>query len=163
MIGGGLPVGAYGGKSEIMELIAPAGPVYQAGTLSGNHLAVTAGIATLKILKQPGVYDELDKKSASLADGLQESASRAGVEISVNRVGSMLSAFFTGTKVTDYATACSSNTGHFSHYFKSMLENGIYIAPSQFEAAFVSTAHSENDIKQTIESAGNAFKALNVA
>jgi glutamate-1-semialdehyde 2,1-aminomutase len=163
VIGGGLPVGAYGGKREIMELIAPAGPVYQAGTLSGNPLAVTAGIATLKILKQPGVYDELDKKSASLADGLQESASRAGVEISVNRVGSMLSAFFTGTKVTDYATACSSNTGHFSHYFKSMLENGIYIAPSQFEAAFVSTAHSENDIKQTIESAGNAFKALNVA
>lgn len=163
VIGGGLPVGAYGGKREIMELIAPAGPVYQAGTLSGNPLAVTAGIATLKILKQPGVYDELDKKSASLADGLQESASKAGVEISVNRVGSMLSAFFTGTKVTDYATACSSNTGHFSHYFKSMLENGIYIAPSQFEAAFVSTAHSENDIKQTIESAGNAFKALNVA
>lgn len=163
VIGGGLPVGAYGGKREIMEFIAPAGPVYQAGTLSGNPLAVTAGIATLKILKQPGVYDELDKKSASLADGLQESASRAGVEISVNRVGSMLSAFFTGTKVTDYATACSSNTGHFSHYFKSMLENGIYIAPSQFEAAFVSTAHSENDIKQTIESAGNAFKALNIA
>ena len=163
VIGGGLPVGAYGGKREIMEFIAPAGPVYQAGTLSGNPLAVTAGIATLKILKQPGVYDELDKKSASLADGLQESASRAGVEISVNRVGSMLSAFFTGKKVTDYATACSSNTGYFSLYFKSMLENGIYIAPSQFEAAFVSTAHSENDIKQTIESAGNAFKALNVA
>lgn len=163
VIGGGLPVGAYGGKREIMEFIAPAGPVYQAGTLSGNPLAVTAGIATLKILKQPGVYDELDKKSASLADGLQESASRAGVEISVNRVGSMLSAFFTGKKVTDYATACSSNTGYFSLYFKSMLENGIYIAPSQFEAAFVSTVHSENDIKQTIESAGNAFKALNVA
>jgi len=163
VIGGGLPVGAYGGKREIMEFVAPAGPVYQAGTLSGNPLAVTAGIATLKILKQPGVYDELDKKSASLADGLQESASRAGVEISVNRVGSMLSAFFTGKKVTDYATACSSNTGYFSLYFKSMLENGIYIAPSQFEAAFVSTVHSENDIKQTIESAGNSFKALNVA
>jgi glutamate-1-semialdehyde 2,1-aminomutase len=162
VIGGGLPVGAYGGRREIMELIAPAGPVYQAGTLSGNPLAVTAGIATLKLLKQPGVFDDLDKKSAFLADGLQESAARAGVELSVNRVGSMLSAFFTGKKVTDYATACSCNTGHFSLYFKSMLENGIYIAPSQFEATFVSAAHSENDIEQTLESAGNSLKALNI-
>lgn len=162
VIGGGLPVGAYGGKREIMECVAPAGPVYQAGTLSGNPLAVTAGIATLKILKQPGIYDELDKKSAYLADGLQESATRTGVELSVNRVGSMFSAFFTSKKVTDYATACSSNTGHFSLYFKSMLESGIYIAPSQFEAAFISTAHSENDIEQTLMSAGNSLRALNV-
>jgi glutamate-1-semialdehyde 2,1-aminomutase len=160
VIGGGLPVGAYGGKREIMECVAPAGPVYQAGTLSGNPLAVTAGIATLKLLKQPGVFDDLNKKSAYLADGLQESASRAGIELSVNRVGSMLSAFFTGKKVTDYTTACLSNTGYFSLYFKAMLENGIYIAPSQFEAAFVSTAHSENDIEQTLESAGNSLRAL---
>jgi glutamate-1-semialdehyde 2,1-aminomutase len=153
VIGGGLPVGAYGGKREIMEYVAPAGPVYQAGTLSGNPLAVTAGIATLQILKQPGIYDELNKKSASLANGLRESAVRKGVELNVNRVGSMLSAFFTGKKVTDYAAACSSNTEYFSLFFKSMLEKGIYIAPSQFEAVFVSTAHSENDIEQTLESA----------
>jgi glutamate-1-semialdehyde 2,1-aminomutase len=160
VIGGGLPVGAYGGKREIMEYTAPAGPVYQAGTLSGNPLAVTAGIATLKILKQPGVYNRLEEKSSSLANGLLESASRTGVELCVNRVGSMLSAFFTGNKVTDYATACSSNTEYFSLYFKSMLEKGIYIAPSQFEAAFVSTAHSENDIERTLESAGKSLKTF---
>ncbi len=153
VIGGGLPVGAYGGRREIMECVAPAGPVYQAGTLSGNPLAVTAGIATLQILKQPGIYDELNKKSAYLADGLRKSALRKGVELNLNRVGSMLSAFFTGKKVTDYATACSSNTEHFSLFFKSMLEKGIYIAPSQFEAVFVSAAHSENDIEQTLKSA----------
>lgn len=160
VIGGGLPVGAYGGKREIMEYIAPAGPVYQAGTLSGNPLAVTAGIATLKILKQPGVYNKLEEQSSLLANGLLESASRTGVELCVNRVGSMLSAFFTGNKVTDYTTACSSNTEYFSLYFKSMLENGIYIAPSQFEAAFVSTAHSENDIARTLESAEKSLKTF---
>jgi glutamate-1-semialdehyde 2,1-aminomutase len=157
VIGGGLPVGAYGGKREIMECVAPAGPVYQAGTLSGNPLAVTAGIATLQILKQPGIYDELNKKSSSLANGLRESAVRKGVELNVNRVGSMLSAFFTGKEVTDYAAASSSNTERFSLFFKSMLEKGIYIAPSQFEAVFVSTAHSENDIEQTLESAEQAL------
>jgi glutamate-1-semialdehyde 2,1-aminomutase len=157
VIGGGLPVGAYGGKREIMECVAPAGPVYQAGTLSGNPLAVTAGIATLQVLKQPGIYDELNKKSSYLANGLRESAVRKGVELNVNRVGSMLSAFFTSKEVTDYATASSSNTKRFSLFFKSMLEKGIYIAPSQFEAVFVSTAHSENDLEQTLESAEQAL------
>ncbi|MDD2553404.1 MAG: glutamate-1-semialdehyde 2,1-aminomutase [Desulfotomaculaceae bacterium] len=152
VIGGGLPVGAYGGKKEIMEYVSPAGPVYQAGTLSGNPLAVTAGIATLKILQQPGIYGDLERKSAALVNGLLESALKTGVELSVNRVGSMFSAFFTGAKVTDYATACSSNTDYFRSFFQSMLENGVYIAPSQYEAAFVSTAHSDIDIEYTLAS-----------
>lgn len=153
VIGGGLPVGAYGGKKEIMEHVSPAGPVYQAGTLSGNPLAVTAGIATLEILKQPGIYNDLDKKAAMLEDGLMESASEAGVALSVNRVGSMLSAFFTGGKVTDFTTACLSNTEYFRTFFKSMLECGVYIAPSQYEAAFISIAHSDDDIVYTLASA----------
>ena len=160
VIGGGLPVGAYGGKKEIMAHISPAGPVYQAGTLSGNPLAVTAGIATLEILKQPGIYDDLDRKSAALADGLLESARQAGVELSVNRVGAMFSAFFTNAKVTDYATACTSNTDVFSSFFQSMLENGVYIAPSQYEAAFVSTAHSDSDIAYTLASARKSLHLI---
>lgn len=157
VIGGGLPVGAYGGKKEIMEHVSPAGPVYQAGTLSGNPLAVSAGIATLEILKQPGIYDDLEKKSAAMENGLQESALQAGVPLTVNRVGSMLSAFFTAQSVKDYASACSSNTEYFRSFFKSMLENGVYIAPSPYEAAFVSSAHSENDIEYTI---GTAKKSI---
>jgi glutamate-1-semialdehyde 2,1-aminomutase len=160
IIGGGLPVGAYGGKKEIMEHVAPVGPVYQAGTLSGNPLAVTAGIATLEILKQPGIYDDLDNKSSVLENGLKESAIETGVEISVNRVGSMLSAFFTAKKVTDYATACCSNTDNFRSFFKSMLENGVYIAPSQYEAAFISTAHSESDIEYTLEIVQKSIQSI---
>lgn len=162
VIGGGLPVGAYGGKKEIMEHVSPAGPVYQAGTLSGNPLAVTAGIATLEVLKQPGIYYDLDKKAAMLEDGLMESASEAGVSLSVNRIGSMLSAFFTGGKVTDFATACLSNTEYFRTFFKSMLECGVYIAPSQYEAAFISTAHSENDIVYTLESARKSIHRVEI-
>lgn len=160
IIGGGLPVGAYGGKKEIMEHVSPAGPVYQAGTLSGNPLAVSAGIATLEILKQPGIYDDLEKKSAALENGLQESALQAGVPLTVNRVGSMLSAFFTAQSVKDYASACSSNTEYFSSFFKMMLENGVYIAPSPYEAAFVSSAHSENDIEYTIGSAKKSILSI---
>jgi glutamate-1-semialdehyde 2,1-aminomutase len=160
VIGGGLPVGAYGGKKEIMEHVSPAGPVYQAGTLSGNPLAVTAGIATLEILKQPGIYNDLDRKAAMLEDGLKESASEAGVDLSVNRVGSMLSAFFTGGKVTNFATACLSNTEYFRSFFKSMIECGIYIAPSQYEAAFISTAHSDSDIVYTLESARKSIRRV---
>ncbi|MFX4260638.1 glutamate-1-semialdehyde 2,1-aminomutase [Pelotomaculum propionicicum] len=160
VIGGGLPVGAYGGKKEIMEHVSPAGPVYQAGTLSGNPLAVTAGIATLEILKQPGIYNDLDRKAAMLEDGLKESASEAGVDLSVNRVGSMLSAFFTGGKVTDFATACLSNTEYFKSFFKSMIECGVYIAPSQYEAAFISTAHSDNDIVYTLASARKSIHLI---
>lgn len=158
VIGGGLPVGAYGGKREIMEHVAPAGPVYQAGTLSGNPLAVTAGLAVLKILRQDGVYDELEQKSNALELGLREAARDAGVEVCMNRVGSMLCSFFTGENVTDYATACSSNTARFAAFFKSMLERGVYIAPSQFEAAFVSLAHGENDIEYTVEAARYSFR-----
>lgn len=159
IIGGGLPVGAYGGKREIMERVAPAGPVYQAGTLSGNPLAVTAGIATLEVLKQPGIYDELEQSSATLEEGLAKAAREAGVEVSSNRVGSMLCTFFAGEKVSDYATACSSNTARFAAFFKSMLEQGIYLAPSQYEAAFVSLAHGAEEIERTVEAARNAFRA----
>ncbi len=160
VIGGGLSVGAYGGKREIMECVAPAGAVYQAGTLSGNPLAVAAGIATLEILKQPGIYEKLEQKSASLEQGLREAALNNGVEVSLNRVGSMLCAFFTGRSVIDYTSACSSNTSYFSAFFKSMLEQGVYLAPSQFEAAFVSLAHGEKEIEQTIIAAIKSFKAI---
>ncbi len=160
VIGGGLPVGAYGGKREIMECVAPAGAVYQAGTLSGNPLAVAAGIATLEILIQPGIYEKLEQKAASLEQGLREAALAGGVEVSLNRVGSMLCAFFTDRSVNDYVTACSSNTSYFSAFFKSMLEQGVYLAPSQFEAAFVSLAHGEKEIEQTLIAARNSFKAI---
>ena len=159
IIGGGLPVGAYGGKREIMQKIAPAGPIYQAGTLSGNPLAMTAGITTLKELQKPGVYEELEKKSAMLAQGLAEAAARAGVTATFNRVGSMACTFFTGQKVTDYTSACISDTHKFGVFFRSMLEQGVYLAPSQFEAAFVSLAHTNDDIAQTVEAAYTAFKA----
>lgn len=159
VIGGGLPVGAYGGKQEIMECVSPAGPVYQAGTLSGNPLAVTAGIATLEVLKQPGVYEELEQKSAALEQGLGQAAREAGVAVSSNRVGSMLCSFFTGVKVNDYTGACSSNTARFAAFFKSMLEHGVYLAPSQFEAAFVSLSHGEKEIERTVEVARGAFRA----
>ncbi len=159
IIGGGLPVGAYGGKKEIMEKVAPAGPVYQAGTLSGNPLAMTAGIKTLENLKKPGVYEELETKSAKLAQGLAEAAHRAGVRVAFNRVGSMVCTFFTTQDVTDYNSACTSDTGKFGIFFRSMLEQGIYLAPSQFEAAFVSLAHTDEDILRTVEAAYNSFKA----
>lgn len=159
IIGGGLPVGAYGGRKEIMEKIAPAGPIYQAGTLSGNPLAMTAGIATLNELQKPGVYEELEKKSAKLADGLADAAKKAGAEVSFNRVGSMVCTFFTNQQVTDYDSASTSDTRKFGIFFKSMLDQGIYLAPSQFEAAFVSLAHTDDDIAKTVEAAFVAFKA----
>ncbi|WP_066635949.1 glutamate-1-semialdehyde 2,1-aminomutase [Desulfolucanica intricata] len=159
IIGGGLPVGAYGGKRVIMEQVAPSGPVYQAGTLSGNPLAVTAGLATLKVLSRPGVYEELEQKSAALAAGLAEAAKDSGAKVTFNRVGSMLCTFFTDTKVINFNTASTSDTKMFARYFKAMLKEGIYLAPSQFEAAFVSLAHSEDDITKTIEAARKSFKA----
>lgn len=159
IIGGGLPVGAYGGKKEIMEKIAPAGPIYQAGTLSGNPLAMTAGIATLRELQKPGIYAELEQKSAKLAAGLAEAAKNAGVVVTFNRVGSMVCTFFTDQPVTDYSTACTSDTDKFGVFFRSMLDQGIYLAPSQFEAAFVSLAHTDEDIAKTVEAAYVAFKA----
>ncbi|NQS75992.1 MAG: glutamate-1-semialdehyde 2,1-aminomutase [Peptococcaceae bacterium] len=160
VIGGGLPIGAYGGKKEIMEYVSPAGPVYQAGTLSGNPLAVTAGIATLEILKQKGLYTNLDLKTLVLSNELAKSAAESGIELTVNRVGSMFSAFFTGEKVKDHATACSSNTAFFKSFFKAMLNNGIYIAPSQYEAAFVSTAHQDVDIEQTLTAINKSMQEI---
>ncbi|MFZ5639190.1 MAG: glutamate-1-semialdehyde 2,1-aminomutase [Bacillota bacterium] len=159
IIGGGLPVGAYGGKREIMEMIAPAGPIYQAGTLSGNPLAMTAGITTLKLLQKPGVYDELEKKSAKLAAGLEKAARETGAQVTFNRVGSMLCAFFTDRPVTDFASAATSDTEKFGVFFRKMLEQGVYLAPSQFEAAFVSLAHTDEDIEKTVQAGRKAFAA----
>lgn len=160
VIGGGLPVGAYGGKAEIMSLVAPAGPVYQAGTLSGNPLAVSAGIATLRELQKPGVYEKLETQSAKLDSGLRAAAAAAGLTLTFNRVGSMLCTFFTPEPVTDYETATKSDTDMFAAFFRAMLAEGIYLAPAQFEAAFVSLAHTEQQIDRTIEAARSAFKKL---
>ena len=160
IIGGGLPVGAYGGKREIMELVAPAGPVYQAGTLSGNPLAMTAGIETLKILSQPGIYDKLNESSKKLCSGMEKGANEAGIPVHPARVGSMFSMFFTDKEVVDYTTAKTSDTARFSKYFSLMLKGGIYLAPSQFEAGFVSLAHSDSDIDRTIEINRQSLKNL---
>ncbi|HEY5648375.1 MAG TPA: glutamate-1-semialdehyde 2,1-aminomutase [Nitrospiria bacterium] len=160
IIGGGLPVGAYGGSREIMEGISPTGPVYQAGTLSGNPLAVSAGIQTLKLLKQPGVYKRLEDRSKHLADGLADAAKKAGVPVFGTRVGAMLGLFFTNQAVRDFQTAATSDTRRFARYFSAMLDQGIYLAPSQFESAFLSTAHTPRDIDLTIRAASHAFKQL---
>ncbi len=160
IIGGGLPVGAYGGKKEIMTRMAPQGDVYQAGTLSGNPLAMAAGLATLKILKEKSPYDELDKKGDMLFSGLKRVAEAAGVNVVINRVGSMGSLFFTDEPVTDFETAKASDENLFKRYFRSMLDQGIYLAPSPYEAAFLSTAHSEETVRKTIECASVAFKSL---
>jgi len=160
IIGGGFPVGAFGGRTEIMDAIAPVGSVYQAGTLSGNPIAMTAGITLLNILKDPKIYEELDRKSALFADGLKAAAEEAGVPAQFTRVGSLSCMFFTDQPVYDYQSAKTSDTAKFAAYFKSMLEQGINLAPSQFEAAFISTAHTEEDIERTIEAAGRALKSL---
>ncbi len=159
VIGGGLPVGAYGGKAELMDWVAPAGPVYQAGTLSGNPLAVAAGLKTLEVLRRPGVYRGLDSAAGNLADGLRAQAARAGVPLTLNRAGSMLTAFFTAAPVTDYASARRANTEAFARFFRAMLARGVYLPPSQFEAAFVSAAHGKADIERTITAAAEAFRA----
>lgn len=141
IIGGGLPVGAYGGKREIMEYVSPAGPVYQAGTLSGNPLAMAAGIAMLKFLKQnPGIYKSLNETTARLTSGIEDINKEAGIAATVNSVGSMFTLFFTSGKVTDFTSARTSDTARFGSYFQSMLAAGVYLAPSQFEAMFISTA-----------------------
>lgn len=160
IIGGGLPVGAYGGQREIMARVAPAGPVYQAGTLSGNPLAVSAGLATLKVLQEPGVYERLESLASRLEDGLKEAAGEAGIPVTLNRVGAMFTVFFTPGAVTDYVTAAASDTRAFAAYFRAMLHRGIYLAPSQFEAAFISLAHTETDIDRTIEAARQAFQEM---
>ncbi len=162
VIGGGLPVGAYGGKKEIMRKIAPEGPVYQAGTLSGNPVAMAAGIATLKSLQEPGFYEILEARSAMLEAGLREAVRKAGLPAVTNRVGSMLGLFFTEKRVSDFAGAQISDLTMFAKYFKGMLERGIYLAPSQYEALFVSSAHNEGDVQATILAAKEVFDALRI-
>ena len=154
VIGGGLPVGAYGGRADIMSKVAPAGPIYQAGTLSGNPLAVAAGLAMLRHLKaHPEIYDQLERHGATLAAAAPEG-------VTVNRVGSMFTYFFTSGPVTDYESAKRSDTARFGAFFRHMLERGIYLAPSQFEAAFLSAAHTGEDIRKTVEAARESFAAL---
>jgi glutamate-1-semialdehyde 2,1-aminomutase len=160
IIGGGLPVGAYGGRRDIMEMVAPSGPVYQAGTLSGNPLAMAAGIATLRLLSVPGVYETLEERGAQLAEGLEEAAHRRGIPHFVSRVGSLLTLFFTPECVADYAQASACNTEHFQGFFRGMLERGVYLPPSQYEALFVSLAHSREDIELTVSAAHDALAAL---
>src|SRR5271157_187300 len=160
IMGGGLPVGAYGGKAELMNLVAPAGPVYQAGTLSGNPAAVAAGIATLDVLRRPGVYERLETLAQALTAGLSEVAKRAGVALTINRIGSVFTPFFCAGPVADYASAKQSDTAAFGRFFRAMLDRGVYLPPSQFETGFVSTAHSERDVEDTIRAASEAFASL---
>jgi glutamate-1-semialdehyde 2,1-aminomutase len=160
IIGGGLPVGAYGGRSEIMDMVAPDGPVYQAGTLAGNPLAMAAGLATVKFLTEENPYQQLEKLAARLADGIAESSEKHGIPVQQNRVGGMMCRFFNDEPVTGLESAMKSDTNRFMKYFKAMLEDGIYMAPSQFEAGFISTAHTEEDIDRTIEAHDRAMKNL---
>ncbi len=159
IIGGGLPVGAYGGRSEIMRMIAPSGAVYQAGTLSGNPLAMTAGYETLKIIDEtPDFYETLEEKSRYLADGILDAVNELNLNYTLNRVGSMFTLFFTNRQVVDFETAKTSDTEKFAGYFNQMLESGIYLPPSQFEACFVSIAHSQADLNKTIEANRQALE-----
>lgn len=160
VIGGGLPVGAYGGRLDIMEQIAPAGPIYQAGTLSGNPLAMAAGFATLSLLGEPNAYEELERKSAMLEAGFARNAAEIGVASTINRVGSMICPFFTEQAVTNYDTAKTSDLAKFNAYFGHMLDLGVSVAPSQFEGMFVSTVHSDEDIAATIDAHREALKRL---
>ena len=159
IIGGGMPVGAVGGPAKSMDSLAPVGPVYQAGTLSGNPAAMTAGLVTLEALRKEGFYDRLEQRSASLAEGLQQAAADAGLETktAVNRVGSMIGCFLAPPPVNDYASATAGNLDAFTAYFHAMLSAGVFLAPSQFEAMFVSAAHTESDIATTIDAASKAF------
>ncbi len=159
IIGGGLPVGAYGGSHAIMNMIAPQGPVYQAGTLSGNPLAVAAGIATLRALKKPGTYRRLEELSARLEDGLRKASCASPAPVQINRAGSMFTVFFTAEEVKDYQSARRCDTERYGRFFHSLLKHGVYLAPSQFEACFVSLAHSRRDIDATARAAGAAFSS----
>jgi glutamate-1-semialdehyde 2,1-aminomutase len=161
IIGGGLPVGAYGGRKDIMDKVSPVGPVYQAGTLSGNPLAVAAGLATLKLLKsEPQVYGNIDRKAKALAKGVAGAAASAGVTVTVNRVASMLTFFFNPGPVTDWDSAAVSRTDLFAVFFRAMLDRGVYLPCSQFEAAFVSASLTDEDIDATIRAAEASFKEV---
>ncbi len=158
IIGGGLPVGAYGGRREVMEVVAPLGSMYQAGTLSGNPLAVTAGMATLRALARPGVYEGLESLSSRLVQGIAAAAAETHLPLVMNRVGSMMSAFFNDGPVVDADSAMNSDRVRYAAYFRRMLESGVYLAPSAFEAAFLSTAHTEADVDYTIQAAARALE-----
>jgi glutamate-1-semialdehyde 2,1-aminomutase len=160
IIGGGLPVGAYGGSRDVMNHVAPAGPVYQAGTLSGNPLSMTAGLVTLRRLRDASVYDRLENSSRQLCDGLAEAAQPAGITTVTNRVGSMWTSFFTAEPVVDWTTANKSSRETYGKFFHAMLAAGVYLAPSQFEAAFVSLAHTDEIIDRTIAAARKAFAEI---
>ncbi|MHB8483237.1 MAG: glutamate-1-semialdehyde 2,1-aminomutase [Nitrospiria bacterium] len=160
IIGGGLPVGAYGGKRKIMSQVAPSGPVYQAGTLSGNPLAMTAGITALKLLQKKNLYQDLDKKTEFLAWEIEKAANKEKIPLSLNRLGSMFTCFFTPKTVIDYPSAKSSDTRKYGKFFSLMLKEGIYLPPSQFETSFLSTAHTEKDLEKTIDAARKVFKKL---
>jgi glutamate-1-semialdehyde 2,1-aminomutase len=159
IIGGGLPVGAYGGRRDVMACVSPLGGVYQAGTLSGNPLAVAAGLETLRALREPGVYEALEARAAALEAGLVAGAERGGVPLTVNRVGSMLTGFFAAGPVTDWTSAARADRTRYAAFFHAMLARGVYLAPSQFEAAFLSTAHSPDDVAATVEAAAAALVA----
>ena len=160
IIGGGLPVGAYGGACAVMERVSPLGGVYQAGTLSGNPLAVAAGLATLRALERPGVYERLEALGARVERDVAEAAAAAGLPVRINRVGSMLTVFFTDDPVTDYASAKRADTARYARYFHAMREAGVFLAPSQFEAAFVSLAHGEDDLAAAARACRGAMEAV---
>jgi glutamate-1-semialdehyde 2,1-aminomutase len=160
IIGGGLPVGAYGGRKEIMERVAPSGNVYQAGTLSGNPLAMSAGLVTLNILSKTGIYEDIEKKCTYLCEGLQAAAEAAGVTVSLNRIGSLGCGFFTKEAVFDLESASTSDTEAYAVFFREMLNRGVYLAPSQFEAFFVGAAHEKDDLDRTIEAAAASLKIV---
>ncbi|MEX1247435.1 MAG: glutamate-1-semialdehyde 2,1-aminomutase [Anaerolineales bacterium] len=160
VIGGGLPVGAYGGRKEIMELVAPSGDVYQAGTLSGNPLAMSAGIATLKVLQKKGIWGKIDIAADCIVNGIEKAAKQLQVEVKATRVGTMFSVFFTAQDITDWNSVASCDTNCYSEYFLKMLENGVYLPPSQFEANFVSLAHSEEVVEKTVEAATRSFSRI---
>jgi glutamate-1-semialdehyde 2,1-aminomutase len=157
IIGGGMPVGAYGGRREIMQQVSPAGPVYQAGTLSGNPVAMAAGLAMLELIQTPGFYDELDRRTRLLTDTLSAAAEEAGVAVTMNRVCGMFGLFFTSQKVESYAQATACDVAMFNRFFHGMLKRGVYLAPSAFEAGFISIAHTEEIIAATLEAARGAF------
>jgi len=160
IIGGGMPVGAYGGRAELMNQIAPAGPIYQAGTLSGNPVAMAAGLAMLELIQAPGFHDRLSERAAALCAGLEAAARQAGVAVTTNQVGAMFGLFFTDQKVETYAQATACDTGAFNRFFHAMLERGVFLAPSAYEAGFLSAAHDEIVIKETLEAARMAFSAI---
>jgi len=160
IIGGGLPIGAYGGRREIMEQVAPLGPAYQAGTMAGNPASIRAGIACLEVLREPGVYEHLDRLGRLLQEGIEEAAARHGIPVQVNRVKGALAVYFTDRPVKQYADVQASDGERFARFFHLMLDQGVYLAPSKYEAWFITLAHTEDDIAYTVKAVDRAFAQL---